>query len=90
VPRRRCVGCGGVAPKDELIRLAIERDGDGARAVCDPDGTRPGRGAYLCRGERSGQPAAACLQRALKRAAIPRTLRAAVAVDPKLVESMGR
>jgi len=50
----------------------------------------PGRGAYLCRGERSDAPAAECLQRALQRGAIPRALRAVVSLDPKLVESVSR
>ncbi len=26
VPRRRCVGCGRIAPKSELVRLAVARD----------------------------------------------------------------
>jgi predicted RNA-binding protein YlxR (DUF448 family) len=50
----------------------------------------PGRGAYLCRGELPGEPAAHCLARALQRRAIPRALRAAVSLDPKLVESVSR
>jgi predicted RNA-binding protein YlxR (DUF448 family) len=48
----------------------------------------PGRGAYLCAGERPDAPAAGCLQRALQRGAIPRALRSAVSLDPKLVESV--
>jgi predicted RNA-binding protein YlxR (DUF448 family) len=60
-----------------------------ARAVHDPRGTMPGRGAYLCRGEQPGVPVAECLRAALRRAAVARTLRAAVTLDPKLVESVG-
>jgi uncharacterized protein len=41
------VGCGRSRPKSELLRFV--RDGD--RVVPDPDGRRPGRGAYLCRNE---------------------------------------
>jgi predicted RNA-binding protein YlxR (DUF448 family) len=52
--------------------------------------TMPGRGAYLCRSEQPAQPAAGCLERALQRGAIPRALRAAVSLDPKLVESVSR
>ncbi len=70
------------------MRLAIERVDGGARAVYDASSSRPGRGAYLCAEATPGRPAAACLQRALRRGAIPRSLRAAVAVDPKLVESV--
>jgi predicted RNA-binding protein YlxR (DUF448 family) len=47
VPRRRCVGCGRIAPKRELLRIAAA---PGARrAVLDPACVLPGRGAYLCR-----------------------------------------
>ena len=35
IPMRKCVGCGGMKPKKELIRIA--------------DGKKNGRGAYLCR-----------------------------------------
>jgi predicted RNA-binding protein YlxR (DUF448 family) len=52
--------------------------------------TMPGRGAYLCRGAQPETPAAECLQLALRRRAIPRALRAAVSLDPKLVESVSR
>jgi hypothetical protein len=50
----------------------------------------PGRGAYLCRGGAPEEPAAGCLALALRRSAIPRALRAAATVDPKLVESVSR
>jgi uncharacterized protein len=85
------VGCGRIAPKTELMRIAAEPMGEGAsrKAVQDRDGRMPGRGAYLCRGERADEPARACLSLALRRRAIPRALRAAVTVDPKLVESVG-
>lgn len=62
MPRRRCVGCGRIAPKSELLRIAAARDDGGRsrRAVIDPAGTLPGRGAYLCRlegGAAGGRPA---------------------------------
>ena len=66
VPRRRCVGCGRIAPKSELLRIAAGRSAIGRRrrepratAVLDRDGTMPGRGAYLCRGGDRRAPAAA-------------------------------
>ncbi len=101
MPRRRCVGCGRIAPKSELLRIAATVQGaagesERARrhAVLDRDGTMPGRGAYLCRAadpdRRSGLPDPACLERALRRGGIARTLRAAVTLDPKLVESVNR
>jgi hypothetical protein len=93
VPRRRCVGCGRIAPKSELLRIAltVERS-----AVHDRDGTMPGRGAYLCRaapdalGGNPELPAPACLRRAMSRGGIARALRSAATLDPKLVESVGR
>jgi predicted RNA-binding protein YlxR (DUF448 family) len=97
VPRRRCVGCGRIAPKPELLRIvAVDQRsaGVGERAhrvaVADRDATMPGRGAYLCR---SGELAAgsvdpACLERATRRGGIARALRSSVTLDPKLVESV--
>ncbi len=91
MPLRRCVGCGRIAPKSELVRIALVREGaQRARAVCDRSATLPGRGAYLCLGEESGVPAAECFSRAGKRGGIARALRSAVTLDPKLVESIGR
>ena len=88
VPRRRCVGCGRTAPKFELVRIAAMRDRDGGarRAVQDRAGTMPGRGAYVCRAGESEAPAEACLAQAVRRGGIARALRAAVTLDPKLVE----
>jgi uncharacterized protein len=91
VPRRRCVGCGRVAPKSELLRVAAApaRDGARARAVLDPRATMSGRGAYLCMGPLAGEPASACLALAVRRNGIARALRCAVSIDRKLVESVG-
>ncbi len=43
---RKCVVCGEIRPKDELIRIAKLSSGE---VVPDPLGRGPGRGAYLCR-----------------------------------------
>jgi predicted RNA-binding protein YlxR (DUF448 family) len=90
VPQRRCVGCGLLAPKFELVRIALAGDAPSRRAVCDLEGTMPGRGAYLCREKCSELPTSECLQRALRRGGIARALRCTVALDPKLVESMSQ
>jgi predicted RNA-binding protein YlxR (DUF448 family) len=90
VPQRRCAGCGILAPKFELMRIALAGDAPSRRAVCDTQGTMPGRGAYLCREACSERAAVECLQRALRRGGIARALRCAVALDPKLVESMSQ
>ena len=67
------------------MRIAVA---PGGRAVHDRAATMPGRGAYLCRGRDPGLPAADCLALAMRRRAVPRALRAAVTLDPKLVESV--
>jgi predicted RNA-binding protein YlxR (DUF448 family) len=106
VPRRRCVGCGRIAPKSELVRLAVaDRRPAGEagerrshRAVIDAYGALPGRGAYLCRGSDPSTPDPSCLRLATRRGGIARTLRRAVQLDlgdssdrdPEFVESIKR
>ncbi len=92
MPRRRCVGCGRIAPKAELLRLAIARDGESSQplAVGDTAAVMPGRGAYLCRGSAPAGADAACVQSALRRGGVSRALRCRVTLDPKLVESISR
>ena len=46
IPMRKCVGCGGMKPKKELIRILRT---DAGEFVVDADGKKNGRGAYLCR-----------------------------------------
>jgi len=89
VPARRCVGFGHIAPKSELIRFALARDGGAARkkrVVIDASATMPGRGAYLCASQ-PGVPAAECFATARKRGGFSRALRCSVTIDPELVES---
>jgi predicted RNA-binding protein YlxR (DUF448 family) len=92
VPRRRCVGCGRIAPKSELMRLVAVREGAGSAALAmhDPSGTAPGRGAYLCRGESAGAPDASCLERARRRGAVGRALRCPVTIPSEGLESVSR
>ena len=77
------------------MRLAVaapaEHDGPGLRlATIDGDGRLGGRGAYLCRDRGGERPRAECLERAIRRRSVGRTLRASVTLDPKLVESVSR
>ena len=44
-PLRRCVGCGQMKTKPELVRIV--RSPDGTYGI-DTSGKRPGRGAYVC------------------------------------------
>ena len=45
VPQRKCLGCGEMKEKKELIRVV--RSPEGAVSV-DKTGKKPGRGAYVC------------------------------------------
>ena len=69
-PERTCVGCRGRAPKRALLRIAAA---SGALTV-DPGGRAPGRGAYVHRD-------ASCVNTALSRGALWRTLRAHADAD---------
>ena len=77
------------------MRIAIVHYGDGGsrRIELDRAGDRPGRGAYLCRDARSGEPDGRCTALAARRGRIARSLRCpisdgSVVIDPKLIESM--
>ena len=45
VPQRKCLGCGEMKEKKELIRVV--RSPEGIVSV-DKTGKKPGRGAYVC------------------------------------------
>lgn len=55
-PLRKCLGCGEMKSKRELVRLVRSPEGE---ISLDLTGRKPGRGAYLC-------PSLACLQAARK------------------------
>ncbi|MCR4731913.1 MAG: YlxR family protein [Lachnospiraceae bacterium] len=44
-PERKCVGCGEMKPKKELVRVVRTKEG---QFHIDRDGKMNGRGAYLC------------------------------------------
>lgn len=46
IPMRMCLGCGGMKPKRELIRVVKSKEGD---ISLDLTGKRSGRGAYICK-----------------------------------------
>ena len=43
---RKCVGCGEMKPKKELMRILRTESGDFS---VDAEGKKNGRGAYICR-----------------------------------------
>jgi predicted RNA-binding protein YlxR (DUF448 family) len=77
-----------VAPKSELIRVAVAGAGesDRSRAVIDHAALLPGRGAYLCRGAQVTEPLAACLAAATRRGGLARALRAPVTLSVEPIE----
>ncbi|HEV3229640.1 MAG TPA: YlxR family protein [Solirubrobacteraceae bacterium] len=76
-PHRRCAGCGRVAPKQSLVRLAV---GEDQVLLVDRAATLPGRGAYVCAGQ-------ACLHEAARRGRLSRAFRRPVQIPPKTLES---
>lgn len=46
VPLRKCLGCGEMKPKQELIRAVRSPEGE---ISLDLTGKKNGRGAYICR-----------------------------------------
>ena len=46
IPLRRCVGCGEMKPKSQLLRVVKTPDED---FLLDETGKTNGRGAYLCK-----------------------------------------
>ena len=46
IPMRKCVGCGEMKPKKELMRILKTETGE---VVVDAAGKKNGRGAYICR-----------------------------------------
>lgn len=62
---RSCIGCGTKKPKNKLIRVVREPEGD---IHLDASGRCNGRGAYLCRDS-------VCLQRCQKTRGLDRAFR---------------
>lgn len=48
VPMRLCLGCQTLKPKQELVRILRDPDGN---IVLDTTGKKTGRGAYICKNE---------------------------------------
>lgn len=56
IPMRQCVGCMEMKPKNQLIRVVKQPDGE---ISLDLTGKKNGRGSYVCKSSR-------CLERAIK------------------------
>ena len=60
MPHRRCISCGSITGKENLIRVVKDSTG---KYVQDLAGNMGGRGCYICRNSK-------CLERAGKRGVI--------------------
>ncbi len=71
IPMRKCVGCGEMKPKKELLRvLRTEDEG----FVLDTTGKKNGRGAYICYSRD-------CFQKAVKNKGLERSFKQAVPAE---------
>ncbi len=71
IPLRKCIGCGEMKEKRELIRIVRSPEGE---ISLDKVGRKPGRGAYLC-------PSLDCLRAARKAHRLERTFSCAVPAE---------
>ncbi len=68
IPMRRCVGCGEMKNKKELLRIIKSAENE---IFLDATGKKNGRGAYIC-------PNGECLAQALKTRGLERSLKTAI------------
>lgn len=71
VPMRKCVGCGEMKPKKELLRILRTED---EGFVLDTTGKKNGRGAYICYSRE-------CFQKAVKNKGLERSFKQAVSAE---------
>lgn len=68
---RRCMGCGEMKPKKELLRILKTEDEE---FVLDTTGKKNGRGAYICYSRD-------CFQKAVKNKGLERSFKQAVPAE---------
>lgn len=78
VPMRKCVGCGEMKSKKEMMRVLKTAENE---IVLDTTGRKNGRGAYLCFCKE-------CLQNAAKNRGLERSLK--MAIPKEVYESLAR
>ena len=76
VPMRKCVGCGEMKNKKELIRVLKTPEGE---ILLDAGGRKNGRGDYLC-------PSSDCLRKAERSRGLERSL--GVRIPPEIYEKL--
>ena len=78
IPLRKCVGCGEMKDKRELVRVVRSKEGE---ISIDLYGKKPGRGAYICR-------SVECLEKARKAKRLERAF--STAIEPGIYDAMKR
>ena len=78
IPTRKCVGCGEMRDKKDLIRVIKTPDGE---IRLDTTGRANGRGAYICN-------SAECLKKAVKNRGLEKSLKAQIPED--IIEQMNK
>ncbi len=68
IPMRKCVGCGEMKPKKELIRVLRTTEEE---FVLDTTGKKNGRGAYICKSKQ-------CFLKAVKNKGLERSFKQAI------------
>ena len=73
---RKCIGCGEMKPKKEMLRIVRTTQGD---FVLDASGKANGRGAYICRNKE-------CLLKAIQTKGLERSFKQVI--PEKVYESL--
>lgn len=71
IPLRKCIGCGEMKSKKEMIRIIKTAEDD---IILDKTGKQNGRGAYVC-------PNSQCLEKAKKSKGLERALKTAIEAE---------
>lgn len=87
IPMRKCLGCGEMKPKRELVRVvkAPDKKDENGETVSkgeislDLVGKKPGRGAYICQ-------SADCLEKAIKARRLERTF--SCKIEPEIYDGL--
>ena len=76
IPQRKCVGCGTIKNKKDLIRVVRSPENE---ISIDLKGKKSGRGAYICKDEN-------CLKKAVKAKRFEKNLE--VEISPGILEAL--
>lgn len=76
IPQRKCIGCGQMKDKKELIRILKTQE---ETIVIDTTGKKNGRGAYVCANED-------CLAKAFKTKGLERSFK--MAIDESIYDEL--